>query len=151
MNLDRIQSFMDAMVAHDIAELTVADGTSQVFLMRNRRTTSIAATGHRPLAQSLEAADSNNEAAPVMGQSPPDAVNTFVHAPMGGIFYASSTQGGAALVEVGSEIHSGDTLCVIEAMKMMNEVQAEQSARIVKVLCRSGDSVKPGQALFQTA
>lgn len=72
----------------------------------------------------------------------------YITAPMVGTFYKSSAPGNPAFVEVGQEVNSGDTLCIIEAMKLMNEVKATKNAKIVKVLVENGQVVKKGDKLF---
>lgn len=72
----------------------------------------------------------------------------YITAPMVGTFYKSSAPGNPAFVEVGQEVNSGDTLCIIEAMKLMNEVKATKNAKIIKVLVENGQVVKKGDKLF---
>src|SRR5690606_38627434 len=71
-----------------------------------------------------------------------------VTAPMVGTFYAAPAPGAKPFVEIGSQVKPGDTLCVIEAMKMMNQIEAEAAGRIVSVLVENGTPVEFGQALF---
>lgn len=70
-------------------------------------------------------------------------------APMVGTFYKSSAPGNPAFVQVGTEVNSGDTLCIIEAMKLMNEVKATKNCKIAKILVQDGQIVKKGDKLFE--
>ena len=67
---------------------------------------------------------------------------------MVGTFYRSSSPGAASFVEMGTEVKEGDTLCIIEAMKILNEIEADKSGRISKILCENGQAVEYGQPLF---
>ena len=73
---------------------------------------------------------------------------TVVKSPMVGTYYASSTPGGKPFVEVGSSIKTGDALCIIEAMKIMNEIEAEVTGTVRQVLVENGQAVEFGQPLF---
>jgi len=71
-----------------------------------------------------------------------------VTAPMVGTFYSGAAPGAKPFVEIGSEVKPGDTLCVIEAMKMMNQIESEFAGRVVSILVENGNPVEFGQALF---
>jgi acetyl-CoA carboxylase biotin carboxyl carrier protein len=87
---------------------------------------------------------SNPVAAPVV------AVETghTVKSPMVGTFYRSSSPGSKAFVEIGSAIKAGETLCIVEAMKILNEIEADQSGTVTQILCQNGQAVEYGQPLF---
>jgi len=76
---------------------------------------------------------------------PPDQAVT---APMVGTFYSAPAPGAKPFVEVGSEVKQGDVLCIIEAMKMMNQIECDKAGRVVSVLVKNGDPVEFGQTLF---
>ena len=67
---------------------------------------------------------------------------------MVGTFYRSSSPGAKAFVEIGSQVKQGDTLCIIEAMKILNEIEADQSGTVQQILCENGQAVEYGQPLF---
>jgi acetyl-CoA carboxylase biotin carboxyl carrier protein len=71
-----------------------------------------------------------------------------VTAPMVGTFYSAPAPGAKAFVDIGSEVKPGDVLCIIEAMKMMNQIESDKAGRIVSVLAKNGDPVEFGQPLF---
>ena len=71
-----------------------------------------------------------------------------VTAPMVGTFYSAATPGAKAFVDIGSEVNVGDTLCIIEAMKMMNQIESDKAGRVTAVLVKNGDPVEFGQPLF---
>jgi acetyl-CoA carboxylase biotin carboxyl carrier protein len=71
-----------------------------------------------------------------------------VTAPMVGTFYASAAPGAKAFVEIGSEVNVGDTLCIIEAMKMMNQIESDKAGRVTAIMAKNGEPVEFGQALY---
>ena len=83
-------------------------------------------------------------AAPAPAHSP----DSVVTAPMVGTFYSSPAPGAKPFVEIGSEVKQGDVLCIIEAMKMMNQIESDKAGRVVSVLAKNGDPVEFGQTLF---
>jgi acetyl-CoA carboxylase biotin carboxyl carrier protein len=86
-------------------------------------------------------------AAPAAAPVPAKADHT-VTAPMVGTFYAAATPGAKPFVDIGSEVNVGDTLCIIEAMKMMNQIESDKAGRVTAVLVKNGDPVEFGQPLF---
>jgi len=102
-------------------------------------------------AAPIASASSPVAAAPVVEMPPAEPVaptGHFVKSPMVGTFYRSSSPGAASFVEMGADVKEGDTLCIIEAMKILNEIEADKSGRISKILCENGQAVEYGQPLF---
>ena len=91
------------------------------------------------------AAAGSAPAAPAAATHSPDSVVT---APMVGTFYSAPAPGAKPFVEIGSEVKPGDVLCIIEAMKMMNQIESDKAGRVVSVLAKNGDPVEFGQTLF---
>jgi acetyl-CoA carboxylase biotin carboxyl carrier protein len=79
---------------------------------------------------------------------PAVAAGHAVKSPMVGTFYRSASPGAKAFVEVGSEIKEGEPICIIEAMKIMNEIEADKSGKVKQILCENGQAVEFGQPLF---
>jgi acetyl-CoA carboxylase biotin carboxyl carrier protein len=71
-----------------------------------------------------------------------------VKSPMVGTFYRSSSPGSAPFIQIGSVVKEGDTLCIIEAMKILNEIESDKSGTVTQILCENGQAVEYGQALF---
>jgi acetyl-CoA carboxylase biotin carboxyl carrier protein len=90
------------------------------------------------------AASAAPAAAPAAAHSPDSAIT----APMVGTFYSAPAPGAKPFVEIGSEVKPGDVLCIIEAMKMMNQIESDKAGRVVSVLAKNGDPVEFGQTLF---
>jgi acetyl-CoA carboxylase biotin carboxyl carrier protein len=85
---------------------------------------------------------------PAIAPVPAAPAGHAVKSPMVGTFYRASSPGAAAFVQVGSQVKEGDTLCIIEAMKILNEIEADKSGTVTQVLCENGQAVEYGQPLF---
>ena len=88
------------------------------------------------------------EAAPEAQEAPPPEPGQTVSAPMVGTYYSAPAPGAKPFVDVGSQVEPGDTLCIIEAMKMMNQIESEIGGTVVSVLAENGEPVEFGQPLF---
>jgi len=80
--------------------------------------------------------------------APPVETGHVVKSPMVGTFYRSASPGGKALAEVGEAVKEGQPVCIIEAMKIMNEIEADRDATVTKIMCENGQAVEFGQPLF---
>lgn len=89
------------------------------------------------------------ESAPAVTSAPVADSSKTIDAPIVGVFYAASAPGKAPYVSVGKKVKKGDVVCIIEAMKCMNEIQAEEDGEIVEVLVKDGELVEYGQPLFK--
>ena len=103
------------------------------------------ATMAAPVAAPVAAAPAAPIAAPTEPAAP---AGHAVKSPMVGTFYRSSSPGAKAFVELGSEIKEGEPICIIEAMKIMNEIEADKSGKVTRILCENGQAVEFGQPLF---
>ena len=111
--------------------------------------TGAAATHAVPqLAPATATAPPAASAAPPPAALKPKSNEHLVTAPMVGTFYGSPSPGAKAFVEIGDEVKLGQVLCIIEAMKMMNQIEADKAGRIASVMARNGDPVEFGQPLF---
>jgi acetyl-CoA carboxylase biotin carboxyl carrier protein len=91
------------------------------------------------------------QAAPAIAAPPPPAAEPAGHvvkAPMVGTFYRSASPGAKPFVEIGSQVKEGETVCIIEAMKILNEIESDKTGTIVQILCENGQAVEYGQPLF---
>jgi acetyl-CoA carboxylase biotin carboxyl carrier protein len=91
-------------------------------------------------------------AAPPMAAAPPPVAAApaghMVKSPMVGTFYRSASPGAKAFVEIGSQVKEGETVCIIEAMKILNEIESDKTGTITQILCENGQAVEYGQPLF---
>ena len=151
MDLRKLKTLIDLVAESDIAELEVTEGESKVRIVKSSATPQgqmmMMPSGMQQYSAPAPAAAPAVPAAPA---APVPAVETghVVKSPMVGTFYRSSAPGAAAFVEVGTNIKEGDTLCIIEAMKLLNEIDADVSGVVTKILVENGQPVEFGQPLF---
>lgn len=151
MDLRKLKTLIDLVAESDISELEVTEGESKVRIVKSGAPV---AQGHVVMmqpqaAQPMPAVASATPAPQAAAEvAPPEPVGHVVKSPMVGTFYRSSAPGSAPFVEVGSVVKEGDTLCIIEAMKLLNEIDADASGTIRQVLVENGQAVEFGQPLF---
>ncbi|MCD2515138.1 acetyl-CoA carboxylase biotin carboxyl carrier protein [Massilia sp. G4R7] len=154
MDLRKLKTLIDLVAESDIAELEVTEGESKVRIVKSSAIPQNQMVMLPPQGVQQFAAPAVPAAAPAAGAAPAAApapaaeTGTVVKSPMVGTFYRSSAPGAPAFVEVGQSIKQGDTLCIIEAMKLLNEIDAELSGTITKILVENGQPVEFGQPLF---
>jgi acetyl-CoA carboxylase biotin carboxyl carrier protein len=147
MDIRKVKKLIELLEESGISEIEISEGEESVRISRYPKpgtvTTTVAPAA--PAAAPPPAAAA--AAAPVETPAPP-APGQQVTAPMVGTFYSGPAPGAKPFVEIGSEVKPGDTLCVIEAMKMMNQIESEFAGRVVSVLVDNGSPVEFGQPLF---
>ena len=99
-------------------------------------------------AAPLVAAAASPATAPPAPAAPSEPSGHAVTSPMVGTFYRSASPGAKAFVEVGSQVKAGDTICIIEAMKILNEIEADKAGTVMQILCENGQAVEYGQPLL---
>ncbi len=149
MDLRKLKTLIDLVAESDIAELEVTEGESKVRIVK----TSAMPQGQMMMMQpqgmqQQYAAPSHAPAAAAPVAVVAEPTGHIVKSPMVGTFYRSSAPGSPAFVEVGSNIKEGDTLCIIEAMKLLNEIDSDVSGVVTKILVENGQPVEFGQPLF---
>jgi acetyl-CoA carboxylase biotin carboxyl carrier protein len=151
MDLRKLKTLIDLVAESDIAELEVTEGESKVRIVKSSAMPQGQMMMMQPQGMQQHYAAPNHASAPA---AEPAAVvvaeptGHVVKSPMVGTFYRSSAPGSPAFVEVGSSIKEGDTLCIIEAMKLLNEIDSEVSGIVTKILVENGQPVEFGQPLF---
>ena len=151
MDIRKIKKLIELLEESGIAEIEIKEGEEAV---RISRMSPGALSTHPPQVAHLAGAPSAAGAAPApeaVAESPaqkPKPSEHVITAPMVGTFYASPSPGAKPFVEIGDEIKVGQVLCIIEAMKMMNQIEADRAGRIASVMARTGDPVEFGQPLF---
>ena len=156
MDIRKVKKLIELLEESGIAEIEISEGEESVRISRYP-----AGGGHAapvvhyapapmaPVAAAPVAAPAAAIAAPV-ATAPAAAAKAdhTVTAPMVGTFYSAATPGAKAFVDIGSEVNVGDTLCIIEAMKMMNQIESDKAGRVTAILVKNGDPVEFGQPLF---
>jgi acetyl-CoA carboxylase biotin carboxyl carrier protein len=149
MDLRKLKTLIDLVAESDIAELEVTEGESKVRIVKSSPVPQNQVVMMQPQGGQQYAPAAAPVAAPVAAAPVAAApVGHIVKSPMVGSFYRSSSPGSPAFVEVGSVVKEGDTLCIIEAMKLLNEIDADASGVIKEILVENGQPVEFGQPLF---
>lgn len=153
---DTIEEFIKLMVEHDLVELDVADGEQSITLRRADPSggyvsfvgapPAMAATANVNAASSPAAGGSSASEA---GAGFSEASGTTIDSPMVGTFYSRPNPDADPFISVGSRVSDGTVVCLIEAMKVFNEIKAECSGEIVEILVADGDPVEFGQPIFR--
>jgi acetyl-CoA carboxylase biotin carboxyl carrier protein len=149
IDLKQLKELMRSLKQFDISELELEKNGERIKLCRAAEGVTYVTGGMPQMAASIAPVGSPSAAPPPAAAPVDDASTFFVTSPFVGTFYASSTPGGDAFVKVGSEIRPGQTLCIVEAMKLMNEIEAEASGTILEVLRENGKPVEYGDRLFK--
>jgi acetyl-CoA carboxylase biotin carboxyl carrier protein len=136
-----VNDLVELAVRHDLAELEVEGGGTRIRIVRQR-----AAALAAPRVEAVAAAPGAMPNAAAEPAHSPDLVK--VEAPMVGTFYSAPSPEAAPYVQEGDVVKDGQVLCIIEAMKLMNEIEAKTPGRIARVLVENGQPVEFGQALF---
>jgi len=151
MDLRKLKTLIELVETSGIAELEIQEGEERVRITR--------ATPAVPMSQPVtqhtthhHAASASQAAVPATGpvaESPPaEPEGHLVKSPMVGTFYRSATPGSKPFVEVGDRVEEGGTLCIIEAMKLMNEIESDKAGVVKAILTENGQPVEFGQPLF---
>jgi acetyl-CoA carboxylase biotin carboxyl carrier protein len=149
VDIRKVKKLIELLEESGISEIEISEGEESVRISRypNPGTVSVQTVQHPPMV-APPAAPVPAVAEAVAAPPPPVARGQQVTAPMVGTFYSGPAPGAKPFVEIGTEVKPGDTLCVIEAMKMMNQIESEMAGRVVSILVENGSPVEFGQALF---
>ena len=148
MDLRKLKTLIDLISESNVSELEITEAEGKVRIVKG----SPAAVVMQPVAQPVAAAASAAPAAAAPAESaapaPAAAPGFTVKSPMVGTFYRAASPGAKPFVEVGSSVKAGDTLCIIEAMKILNEIESEKAGTVTQILGENGQPVEYGQPLF---
>ena len=145
MDLRKLKKLIDLVEESGIAEIEVTEGEEKV---RITRTTAAAAPIYAAPAPAAAAPIAAPAAAPIAAAPAARDLSNAHKSPMVGTFYRAPGPNAAAFVDVGQQVKAGDTLCIIEAMKLMNEIEAEKSGVVKEILVENGTPVEYGEPLF---
>ena len=152
MDLRKLKTLIDLVSESNVSELEITEAEGKVRIVKAGQAPvqAVYAPVAAPVAvPAAVAAPATAPAAEVAAAPAAEAITGFtVKSPMVGTFYRSASPGAKAFVEVGSQVKEGDTLCIIEAMKILNEIEAEKSGTVTQILGENGQAVEYGQALF---
>ena len=153
MDIRKVKKLIELLEESGIAEIEISEGEESVRISRypTGQAAPVMHYAQAPAAAAPQAVAPAIAAAPASAPAAAPVVSKNDHtvtAPMVGTFYASAAPGSKPFVDIGSEVNVGDTLCIIEAMKMMNQIESDKSGRVTAVLVKNGDPVEFGQPLF---
>jgi acetyl-CoA carboxylase biotin carboxyl carrier protein len=148
MDLRKLKTLIDLVQNSGISELEISEGEEKIRIAKHLAAPAPTTVMVAPPPASAAHAVAG---APVAPTAPAEPEGHVVKSPMVGTFYRSGTPGAASFVEVGQAVKQGETLCIIEAMKLMNEIEADASGTIKAVLVENGQPVEFGQPLFVLA
>jgi acetyl-CoA carboxylase biotin carboxyl carrier protein len=149
MDIRKVKKLIELLEESGISELEISEGEESVRISRHPRAGMQVATQAAPIMQAAPAAAAAPAtAATAAGERAPRNDEHTVTSPMVGTYYASASPGAKPFVEIGSEIKVGQILCIIEAMKMMNQIESDKEGRVTAMLAKNGEPVEFGQPLF---
>jgi len=148
MNIRKIRQLARMLKSEDLDELEVREGEFSLRLKRSKK--------RRGIEQDMRSAPESAAGAPAKDteskhpakEPEPEGVDVIV-SPLAGTFYRAKAPGAPPFVNVGESVKKGQTLCILEAMKLMNELEAEKDCKIVEILIEDAQTVNEGQALFK--
>ncbi|MCK4916643.1 MAG: acetyl-CoA carboxylase biotin carboxyl carrier protein [Candidatus Omnitrophica bacterium] len=137
MELKKIKQFIKFMDTHNLCELEIEEEGQRIKLKKNLQTQQVVGVpSPTPIIQTVE--------------EPAPKKNTIdIDSPMVGTFYSAAAPGAKPYVTIGDVIHTGDVICIIEAMKLMNEIKSEVTGKIVNIPVENGEAIEFGQHLFE--
>jgi acetyl-CoA carboxylase biotin carboxyl carrier protein len=149
MDIRKVKKLIELLEESGISEIEISEGEESVRISRYPKPGTVTTTAAPAAPAPPSAPATATPTAPAAAEPAAPAVRgQQVTAPMVGTFYSGPAPGAKPFVEIGTEVKPGDTLCVIEAMKMMNQIESEFAGRVVSVLVENGSPVEFGQPLF---
>ena len=146
MDLRKLKTLIDLVSESNVSELEITEAEGKVRIVKGGPAMVQAVAA--PMQPAAAAAPALAPAAPAPAAAPEAPAGHAVKSPMVGTFYRSSSPGAKAFVEVGSQVKEGETICIIEAMKILNEIEADKSGTVTRILGENGQAVEYGQPLF---
>jgi acetyl-CoA carboxylase biotin carboxyl carrier protein len=150
MDLRKLKTLIDLVSESNVSELEITEAEGKVRIVKGGgATVPQFIPAQQPAAPAVAApAAPAAAAAPAAPAAPAEPAGHIVKSPMVGTFYRSASPGAKEFIELGSQVKEGDTLCIIEAMKILNEIEADKSGTVTQILGENGQAVEYGQALF---
>ena len=147
MDIRKVKKLIELLESSDIAEIEIKEGEESVRISRGSVSAPAPIAYHPPAAPAAVAAPAPSAAAPAAEPAASDA--NAIKSPMVGTFYRSPSPSSPAFVEVGKHVKVGDPVCIVEAMKMMNQIEADQAGVVEAILVEDGEPVEFDQPLIR--
>ena len=144
MDIRKVKKLIEMLEASDLEELEITEGEESVKLVK--RSAQINYSSEVQQQITTPKIDGNKEQ--IISEVPEEVLGEQITSPMVGTFYTSSSPGAEAFVKIGDQVNEGDVVCIVEAMKMMNEIKSYFSGTVSKILVENSDPVEFGQPLF---
>ena len=150
MDLRKLKTLIDLVSESNVSELEITEAEGKVRIVKSAPATAVqVAAPAAVMAPALSVADAAAAvAAPAAPVAPDEPTGHIVKSPMVGTFYRSSSPGAKPFAEIGQTIKEGEPICIVEAMKILNEIEADKSGTITQILVENGQAVEYGQPLF---
>lgn len=145
MDLRKLKTLIDLVSDSNVSELEITEAEGKVRIVKGGP--AMVQTYQMPVQMAAPVAAAP-VAAPAAPAAAPVATGHAVKAPMVGTFYRSSSPGAKPFVELGQAVKEGETLCIIEAMKILNEIESDKAGTVTQILCENGQAVEYGQPMF---
>jgi len=151
MDIRKVKKLIELLEESGVAEIEIHEGEESVRISRQNSAPQMFAPAQMGMPYGMPMAAPEASSAPALdaGSAQPEIPpGHTVNSPMVGTFYRAPSPGASAFVEVGSRVNAGDTLCIIEAMKMLNQIEADKAGTIAAILVENAEPVEYGQPLF---
>lgn len=146
MDLRKLKTLIDLVSESNVSELEITEAEGKVRIVKSSGAPMMMM--HQPAPTMMAQHTMSAPVAAPVQEAPAVVTGHAVKSPMVGTFYRASSPGAKPFVEVGSLIKEGETICIIEAMKILNEIEADKSGTVTKILSENGQAVEYGQPLF---
>jgi acetyl-CoA carboxylase biotin carboxyl carrier protein len=149
MDLRKLKTLIDLVSDSNISELEITEAEGKVRIVKaDPRLAMPASSTQSTMMMAAPAAAAPVAAAPLVVEEAAAPAGHIVKSPMVGTFYRSASPGSKTFADLGSPVKEGEPICIIEAMKIMNEIEADKSGTVTRILCENGQAVEFGQPLF---
>ena len=148
MDLRKLKTLIDLVSDSNVSELEITEAEGKVRIVKSMGVAAPVMVQPAPVAAAPVAAPIAAVPVAEAPAAPAVPAGHAVKSPMVGTFYRSSSPGAAPFVQIGSVVKEGDTLCIIEAMKILNEIESDKSGTVTQILCENGQATEYGQPLF---
>jgi len=151
MDLRKLKTLIDLVSESNISELEITEAEGKVRIVKAALAAPMmvaAAPAAPPVAATAASLAADAAAAAVAADAAAEAEGKVIKSPMVGTFYRSASPGAKAFAEIGDAVKVGQPVCIIEAMKIMNEIEADCDGKVLRILCENGQAVEFGQPLF---
>lgn len=149
MDLRKLKTLIDLVSDSNVSELEITEAEGKVRIVKGGQAMAQAYAAPQMVAMPAAPVPALAPAVAEVPAAPPAPVVHAVKSPMVGTFYRSASPGAKSFVELGSVVKEGETICIIEAMKILNEIEADKAGTVTKILCENGEAVEYGQPMFE--